>query len=688
MTPRLLKITLLLLLINQSLQVYPQNKELPADPRMEWWREARFGMFIHWGLYAVPAGVWNGKTEYGEWIRNSAEIPLETYDHFREQFNPEKFNTDEWVKLARDAGMKYIVITAKHHDGFCMFDTKQTGFNIMNTPFHHDPMKDLSAACRKYGIKFCFYYSIMDWHHPDYLPRREWEKDRTTKGAEFQRYVEYMKAQLKELLTNYGDIGILWFDGEWESNWNGKLGKEIYEYCRTLQPGIIINNRVSAEDLSFNGKEGEERSGGDYKTPEQKIPEAGLPGEDWETCMTMNGHWGYNKNDKQFKSAGDILRMLSDIVSKGGNYLLNVGPTAEGLIPPESIERMQAIGKWMRPNGEAISGTEGTLFTPFSWGNITWRSIPGGSRLYMHILHPPASRKFFLSGCLNEPVKVTFLDTENTAVLKCLQKKDGILVSYKGILSDSVNTVIALDLKGKPEICKPPRFKPEVGEFVDTVDVELISSTDNASVHYTLDGKKPSVRSPLYTGPFPLAVTSTVSARCFRNDYAIGGIARMQYIKTVPLPSLSLIDVTKDKLSLSPGLESWYFEGDWDSIPDFGKLPVMKKDVTPDFSLAPKSTDDHYGFRFRGVIIIPETDVFTFYTSSDDGSALYIDGKKVVDNDGPHGMTEKQGHIALKQGFHRIMVDYFEKTGNDELRVSWSSEEIEKEKIPGDILFH
>ncbi|MCX6282780.1 MAG: alpha-L-fucosidase, partial [Bacteroidetes bacterium] len=211
----------ILILILLSFCLLPRlsaQKETLAqhDQRMQWWREARFGMFIHWGIYSVPAGIWKGKTGYGEWIRTSAEIPLETYDEFRSGFNPTGFNADEWVKAARDAGMKYIVITSKHHDGFCMFDTKQTDFNIMKTPFQRDPMKELAAACQKYGLKFCFYYSIMDWHHPDYLPRREWEKDRPAGDADYNKYVAYMKAELKELLTQYGNIGVLWFDGEWE----------------------------------------------------------------------------------------------------------------------------------------------------------------------------------------------------------------------------------------------------------------------------------------------------------------------------------------------------------------------------------------------------------------------------------------------------------------------------------------
>ena len=223
------------------------------EQRMKWWKDARFGLFIHWGLYSVPAGVWGSDTNHAEWIRTTAKIPIHEYEKFVPQFNPEKFNAEAWVQMAKAAGMKYIVITTKHHDGFNMFDSKETDFDIMSTPFHRDVMKELSAACQKEGIQLCFYHSIMDWHHPDYLPRRGWETDRPTTGANFDDYVTYMKSELKELLTNYGKIGVLWFDGEWESTWNHQRGKDLYDYVRSLQPSIIVNNRV---DVGREGMQG------------------------------------------------------------------------------------------------------------------------------------------------------------------------------------------------------------------------------------------------------------------------------------------------------------------------------------------------------------------------------------------------------------------------------------------------
>src|SRR5262245_652684 len=239
---------------------------------MNWWREARFGLFIHWGLYAVPAGEWQGATEHGEWIMHTAQIPVARYERFREQFNPTGFDADAWVALAKRAGMKYIVITSKHHDGFCLFDSKLTDYDIMSTPFQRDIMKELSTACRKAGLKMCWYHSIMDWHHPDYLPRREWE-NRPAEGASFARYFEHLKGQVKELLTSYGDIGVMWFDGEWESTWTHEFGKDLYAWCRQLQPSVIVNNRVDTGRSGMAGmSEGADRAG-DFGTPEQEIPE-------------------------------------------------------------------------------------------------------------------------------------------------------------------------------------------------------------------------------------------------------------------------------------------------------------------------------------------------------------------------------------------------------------------------------
>ena len=321
----------------------------PAD-RMAWWREARFGMFIHWGIYAVPAK--------GEWYMNNSNIPRAEYEKYAPQFNPVKFDAKKWVGLAKEAGMKYLVITSKHHDGFCMFDTKATDYNVVKaTPWKHDPLKDISEECRKQGIKFCVYYSIMDWHHPDQLianndPVKPIYNDNMMAPGQKPHYVEYMKTQLKEMIDQYHPA-VIWFDGQWGAEWTNGDGYNLYHWLLEQDPKLIISDRVCGA--------------GDFGTPEQNVPATGLQG-DWETCMTMSKTWGYDATDKDYQPAQTLLRNVIDIASKGGNYLLNVGPTAEGIIPQQQAERLEAIGKWMKVNGEAIYGTTASPFKHLAWG--------------------------------------------------------------------------------------------------------------------------------------------------------------------------------------------------------------------------------------------------------------------------------------------------------------------------------
>jgi alpha-L-fucosidase len=427
------------------------------DQRMAWFREARFGMFIHWGVYSVPAGEWQGKPtpHTGEWIMEKSQIPVSEYEKFAQQFNPVKFNADEWVRMAKNAGMKYIVITSKHHDGFAMWRSDLSDWGIKSTPFQRDPLKELAAACQEQGIKLCFYHSIMDWHSPDWPERRAWN-DKATGKPDMDRYVAYLKGQLKELLTGYGPIGILWFDGQWEKPWTSARGLDLYNYVRALQPDIIINNRVGKPDESAShigfvnlGKIG------DYGTPEQEIPATGLgAGVDWETCMTMNDTWGYRKDDHDWKSAQTLVRNLIDAASKGGNYLLNVGPTSEGVFPDASIERLAEIGVWMKANGESIYGTTASPFDKLPWGRCTQKQIDSNqTRLYLHVFDWPADGKLVLPGLANKPIKAFRLD--GGQVLETTSAENQVTLSLNGCAQDKFATVIVLDITDKPRIIKP-----------------------------------------------------------------------------------------------------------------------------------------------------------------------------------------------------------------------------------------
>lgn len=422
------------------------------DARMGWWREARFGMFIHWGLYAVPAGRWDGKTVDGasEWLINNARIKVADYEPLQKQFNPTKFDALAWVRLAKEAGVKYITITSKHHEGFALWDTKQTDWSVMNTPYGKDILRQMAAACKAEGIKLCFYHSIMDWHNPDYMPRRPWDPRPDVKG-DYAKYNAYMKAQLKELLTGYGDIGVLWFDGEWEDTWTHDQGIDLYNYVRGLQPDIIVNNRVDTGRSGTVGMSTNAEPVGDFGTPEQQIPGTGLPGVDWESCMTMNDSWGYKVDDHNWKSSETLIRNLVDCASKGGNYLLNVGPTAEGLIPPESVERLKAMGAWLKGYGEAIYGTSaGPFAKPLQWGRVTQRK----GKLYAIIFDAPA-RTITLPG-LRTKVKTAYLmaDPAHTP-LTVTKDADGVTVALPRMLPDPVATVVVLEVSGAPKVVLP-----------------------------------------------------------------------------------------------------------------------------------------------------------------------------------------------------------------------------------------
>jgi alpha-L-fucosidase len=650
-----------------------------TDP-MAWWREARFGLFIHWGLYAIPAGEWNGVTTYAEWIRTNAQIPLEIYDQFVNQFNPVKFDAEAWVRMAKGAGMKYIVITSKHHDGFCLFDSKYTDFDVMSTPFQRDIMRELADAAHAAGIQICWYHSIMDWHHPDYLPRRDWEVNRSSEGADFERFVIYLKNQLEELVNNYGDIGVLWFDGEWEETWTPDRGWEIYRYLKAMDPDLIINNRVGKGRAGMSGYTQKGEFAGDFGTPEQEIPATGWPGVDWETCMTMNDHWGWNKYDHNWKSCEDLLRKLADIASKGGNFLLNVGPRPDGTFPDEAVERLSAMGAWMEKNGESITGTQASPFPSLPWGRCTQKAVPDGSRLYLHVFEWPASGQLRIPGISNNASSAYLLSAPESE-LNVTRYGDALIISVPQNAPDSVNTVVVLDLKGKPDIHVPPRIEADTPVFIDSLDIRLTSDRENIEIRYTLDGQDVTMESPIYTGSFRIMQTTLVKTRVFRNGQPVSEPEAACFDKVIPLGALQ-------GLELKPGVRYKYFTGQWTALPDFDSLVPAKSGILETITLAPASDPDYYGFVFEGYIRVPEKGVYTFYCESDDGSRLTVDDVAVVQNDGLHGLVEKEGLIPLEAGIHAIRTDFFERSGGSGLSVSVKGPGIRRQELGGEMLFY
>ncbi len=425
-------------------------KETPAqrDARMAWWREAKFGLFIHWGVYAVPAGKFGDNTSYGEWIMNSAKIPVATYHEFAAQFNPVKYNPALWVQTAKDAGMKYIVITAKHHDGFTLYPSAASKWNIADsTPYKKDLLEPLVSDAHAAGLKIGFYYSqSQDWNNPGGA-KSGFQEGEGWDDAHKGNYDEYLKnvavPQVKEILTRY-PIDILWWDTPMHMT---PQRAAPFAALTQTRPGLIMNNRLGG---GF---------GGDTATPEQFVPVTGFPG-DWETCMTLNGHWGYNAYDQNWKSSTDLIRKLADICAKGGNFLLNVGPTAEGEFPPACIERLHDVGQWLRVNGEAIYGTNRSPFAYLPWGVATRK----GGTLYLHVFEWPNDGKLTIP-LNNEAVSATLLsDGKELPVLRTNEK---LVIEVPSASPDKSDSVIALKIKGEP-ITSP----------LPTVGAKVIASTE------------------------------------------------------------------------------------------------------------------------------------------------------------------------------------------------------------------
>ena len=407
---------------------------------MAWWREAKFGMFIHWGLYSVPAGYWHGQysSGNGEWILHDKRIPIADYKALAAQFDPEKFNADAWVAVAKAAGMKYIVITAKHHEGFAMFKSEDP-FNIVDaTPFKRDPLKELATACQKAGIKLGFYYSQnQDWTAPGGVAYGgHWDK--AAQDGDFDSYLHSkVIPQLKELLANYQPSpAVIWFDTP--KGMTPERAAEILPLLRQ-HPELIWNNRLGGGEK------------GDTETPEQKIPANGFPGEDWETCMTINGTWGYKKGDGNFKSASGLLHNLVDIASKGGNYLLNVGPTSEGEIPQPEIDRLKMMGDWLKVNGEAIYGTQAGPFTTApSWGRITRK----GDKLYCVVFEWPTNGRLLLP--MTNAIGKAYLLTSPEAKLATRQGEFGTEIDLPASVPDKVASIVVVEINGMVTALPPP----------------------------------------------------------------------------------------------------------------------------------------------------------------------------------------------------------------------------------------
>jgi alpha-L-fucosidase len=430
MTVNLRKAFVLCLLVCSAVTAQTYKPSQANLKSREWFQDSKFGLFIHWGVYSVLGN--------GEWVMENTKIPISEYEKLPAKFNPSQFDAAQWVSMAKNAGMKYITITAKHHDGFAMFATKQNRWNIVDaTPYKKDPLKMLAEECRKQGLKLFFYYSQLDWHNPDYFPLGTTGKTagRPASG-DFNRYLDFMDAQLTELLTNYGDLGGIWFDGWWdkpEANW--RLPK-TYSLIHRLQPAALLGSNHHRKP--FDGE--------DFQMFEKDLPGANTAGFNekseigtlpLETCETLNGAWGYNQKDKRFKSTRDLIHYLVRAAGNNANFLLNVGPMPTGQIQPEFVSRLGEMGAWLKANGDSIYGTRGGPFKSRSWGVVTEK----GNKIYVHVL----DWKDELLALPRIPGIKSASLLKNGQAVKVQQMSTGTVLQLPAGQLDPVDTIVVLE---------------------------------------------------------------------------------------------------------------------------------------------------------------------------------------------------------------------------------------------------
>ncbi|OAD42232.1 alpha-L-fucosidase [Polaribacter atrinae] len=427
----------ILFVLMTSKNVSAQIKYEPTKSNLEarqWFEDAKFGLFIHWGVYSILGA--------GEWVMNNQNIAIDAYEKLPSFFNPTKFNAEEWVQIAKNAGMEYITITTRHHDGFSMYDSEVSDYNIVKkTPYGRDIIKELSEACNKEGIKLFFYYSLIDWHDDDYFPRGKTGNGIDgRKEGNWSAYIRFMKAQLTELLTNYGEIGGIWFDGDWDKKNENWQYDEIYELIHDLQPQCLIGNNhhgllKNGEDFQMFERDlpGENKTGfGTQKSNIGKLPK--------EVCATINGSWGFNLQDRMHKSKKELIHYLVRASGFGSNLLLNVGPMPNGKIQEEHINSLAEIGDWLKINGETIYGTKAGIIPP----STDWVSTQKGGVLYLHVLENK-TKPFIISG-FKTRIKSAKLFS-NKRKIKTKHTKDGLQIEIPEASQNEIDTIIEIILK-------------------------------------------------------------------------------------------------------------------------------------------------------------------------------------------------------------------------------------------------
>ena len=708
MKKTLLAFFLSLSMISFSQTYQPTWKSLDKRPTPQWFQDGKFGIFIHWGVYAVPG--WRTKGQYSEWYQqglqttdtatqkyHKAKFGNRTYYDLVNDFKAELFNPDDWAKLFEQAGARYIVLTSKHHDGFTLWPSKEAdrdwGFkwNAVDAGPKRDLLGDLFKAVRKTSVRAGMYYSLYEWFNPVWL-------------ADRNKYVSsHMWPQMKELINNY-QPDVFWTDGEWDAPAETWKSQEFLSWLFNESPvkdKIVVNDRWGS-GIRFN------HAG--FYTPEYQ-PDLDIEDHYWEESRGMGYSYGYNRQEDawDYNSTQSLVLQLIDKVSRGGNFLLDIGPDEHGKIPPIMQERLLQIGDWLKINGESIYNTV-RWKTPSQWseGKKDYKPKDGGGDLLLKLtvdpepgyavkevfysynaksnslfaIFPkyPDNKKLVLKDIsLPAGTTVTFLSTKEN--LSWIQDGENIIVNLPDYNPNKFKAPYAYVVKinNYGSFARKPAI---VAEYKNGSLQPLVSLVGDSTLHYTTDGSEPTKQSAVYAKPFALSTTSTVKAKSFPATGLPGSTASERIIR---YKSLKAIKTTNTQ----PGLIYKYYEPEGDvSLESISNTTVTKTGITPIFSNAVKLRAEKFVLVFEGLIKINKDGFYTFFTDSDDGSKLFIDDQEIVDNDGNHGNTEKHGRVVLKKGFHKIKVLYFDGAGNNSLNVSLQPDGGLKTIISSSILFH
>lgn len=698
---------LIICALQSSAQTYqPTWESLDKRPAPQWFTDAKFGIFIHWGVYAVPG--WCTKGNYAEWY----QYGLQTNDTARQKFHKikfgdrsyydlandfkaELFNPDEWAKVFEQSGAKYIVLTSKHHDGFTLWPSKEAdktwGFkwNSVDVGPKRDLIADLFKAVRKTPVHAGMYYSLYEWFNP------LWKADKNKFAT------EHTWPQMKDLINNY-QPDVFWTDGDWEASdevWKSK------EFLTWLYNESVVKDKIVVNDRWGSGIRF--KHAGIY-TPEYQ-PDLDFENHAWEESRGMGFSYGYNREEDawDYNSTQSLILQLIDKVSRGGNFLLDIGPDEHGKIPPIMQERLLQMGEWLKTNGEAIYNTKRwRLHSQWTAGKRDYKDRSGDMLLKITLNPDPgyAIKELFFT--YNEKTNALYLLSPRYPSNKKIILKDAVLPAGAKITFLATKQLLQWKQTGKnveitlpeydPEKIKSPyayAFKIEnYGKYTAKPDVAVernsnmqpvvtIKADAGSKIYYTTDGSEPTVKSFLYTSPVTLNKNSTVKTMAVKTGFINSTVNEKPVKIYAPMPPVDVFKAT-------PGLQYNYYEADNLKAATMENMQPVKSGILNDFNTGNAVRKEKFGFVFTGIINIETTGMYDFYTESDDGSLLYIDGKLIVDNDGQHGMAEKTEKALLQKGFHTIKLLYYDGGGDNGLKVSYNLQGQPKKVIPAAVLFH